>query len=99
MITLLVLVICVFSGCVGSSRTTSVAGVNHGGIAVSGATGKMVLFLDGVEAGLALKFDGKKSYLDVDAGTHVVTVKDELGNVVFKKTIYIDDILVTITVP
>jgi len=94
-----VLFVFVFSGCAGSATTSTISGTNHGGIAVNGASKKMILYIDGVEAGFANAFDGKKRYLDVETGTHVVSVKNAAGVLVFKKTIYIDDVLVTITIP
>lgn len=68
-------------------------------LAVANASSTALLLIDGVQVGLASSYDGKKQTLQLDRGTHKVTVQD-MGRVVFETTIYLgDDVTKTITVP
>lgn len=96
--TISALALVVLAGC--SYPNSSVRTVDsRPAIAVANASPSAVLLIDGVQVGLASSYDGKKQTLQLDRGTHKVTVQD-MGRVVYETTVYLgDDVTKTITVP
>jgi hypothetical protein len=68
-------------------------------LAITNASSSSVLFVDGMSVGPAAAYDGKKSTLQIDRGTHHIVVQDQ-GRTVFSQTVYLgDDLTKTITLP
>jgi hypothetical protein len=58
-------------------------------IGVTGAPEGATLFVDGLEMGLASKFDGKKHVLLVESGTHKIEVKSAAGGLLHSETVFL----------
>lgn len=68
-------------------------------IAIANASPTAVLLVNGVQIGPAAAYDGIKAKLQLDRGTHKVTIQD-MGRVVYETTVYLgDEVTKTITVP
>ncbi len=62
---------------------------NRPAIGISGAPSGAMLYVDGLEMGLANQWDGKKTVLLVESGTHLVEVKSASGKVLHSETIFL----------
>jgi hypothetical protein len=68
-------------------------------LAIANASPSSVLLINGVPVGSAAAYDGKKSTLQMDRGTHRIEVQDQ-GRTIYSQTIYLgDDLTKTITMP
>lgn len=58
-------------------------------IGISGAPKGATVHVDGLEMGSASQYDGEKSVLLVESGTHRVEVKSAAGEVLHSETIFL----------
>jgi uncharacterized protein YfaP (DUF2135 family) len=58
-------------------------------IGIEGAPAGATLFVDGLNMGLASKFDGKEHVLLVESGTHRVEVKSADGKLLHAETVFL----------
>jgi hypothetical protein len=67
-------------------------------LAVEGAPSGAQLFVDGNAVGDAGDYDGHPAVLLVEAGTHVVVVRDPSGKLLFRQTVFVESETKTIQV-
>lgn len=83
--------------CVGP--TTVVRAVDtRPAIAVSGAPGGTMLYVDGSAVGEARDYDGRPNVLRVEPGTHELVLRDGSGAVVFSQRVFVESELKTVVV-
>jgi len=58
-------------------------------IGVNGAPKGAILFVDGLEMGKAIQFDGSKNVLLVESGKHLIEVKSTDGKVLLSETLFL----------
>ena len=58
-------------------------------IGVSGAPADAVLYVDGLDMGVASQFDGKTNVLLVESGSHLIEVKSADGRVLHSETVFL----------
>ncbi len=58
-------------------------------IGVSGSPKGAVLYVDGLEMGTTIQFDGKQNVLLVESGKHLVEVKTADGKVLLSETLFL----------
>ena len=58
-------------------------------IGVSGAPEGAILFVDGLEMGKAIQFDGSENVLLVESGKHLIEVKSTDGKVLLSETLFL----------
>ena len=81
------------------ARTAPVSGGQHGpSLAVTGAPAGSQLFVDGKPMGEAAVYDGRPRVLLIEAGTHLVDVRDKAGRVLFEQTLFVESETKTIQV-
>jgi hypothetical protein len=67
-------------------------------LAVAGAPRGAQLFVDGNPVGEAGDYDGHPAVLLVEAGTHVVVVRDTSGKLLLRQTVFVESQTKTIQV-
>ena len=58
-------------------------------IGVSGAPKGAMLYVDGLEMGLASQYDGEKNVLLIESGKHLIEVKATDGKVLLSETLFL----------
>jgi hypothetical protein len=85
------------AACVGP--TTVVRTVDtRPGIAVAGAPGGTILYVDGAAVGDPGNYDGQPNILRVEPGTHHVEIRDARGAVIFSQRVFVESELKTVRV-
>jgi hypothetical protein len=85
------------AACVGP--TTVVRTVDtRPGIAVAGAPGGTILYVDGAAVGDPSNYDGQPNILRVEPGTHHVEIRDARGAVIFSQRVFVESELKTVRV-
>jgi hypothetical protein len=85
------------AGCVGPTTTVRTVDTRPA-IALVGAPGGTVLYVDGVAVGRASDYDGNPNVLRVEPGTHEIDVRDGAGRSVFNQRVFVESELKTIQV-
>lgn len=67
-------------------------------LAIAGAPGGTVLFVDGAAVGDPRDYDGRPNILRVEPGTHQVDIRDRAGNVLFSQRVFVESELKTVQV-
>ncbi len=67
-------------------------------IAIAGAPGGTVLYVDGAAVGDPNAYDGQPNSLRVEPGTHQVELRDHRGGVVFSQRVFVESELKTVQV-
>lgn len=67
-------------------------------LAVSGAPGGTVLYVDGHAVGDPRDYDGRPNVLRVEPGTHELVLRDGSGAVVFSQRVFVESELKTVVV-
>lgn len=92
----MLLTVFLFSGC--AMPTTSVRTVDdRPTLAIKGAPHGAVLFVDGLNMGLANKYDGDPTILAVEPGTHIIRVIEN-NNTIYEQKVFVEGSLKTITI-
>ncbi len=79
---------------------TTVKGVNaQPGVIIKNAPGETTLWVDGVAVGPANKYDGDKSYLQLEPGSHNIKVKSAGGKILANKKIFVYSEVQTLQLP
>lgn len=68
------------------------------GLSFEGAPEGAQVYVDGLLAGDAEKFDGQPGVLTVEPGTHQITVKNRDGSVLMEQKVYVESEIKTIKV-
>ncbi len=85
------------TGCVGPTTTVRTVDTRPA-LAVTGAPGGMVLFVDGIAVGRASDYDGNPNVLRVEPGTHEIDVRDGAGQSIFRQRVFVESELKTVQV-
>lgn len=85
------------AACAGPTTTVKTVDTRPA-IAIQGASGGLVLFVDGARVGEAAAYDGNPTILRVEPGTHDVELRDGGGRVVFKERVFVESELKTVKV-
>ncbi|HEY4712338.1 MAG TPA: hypothetical protein VIH69_06690 [Dehalococcoidia bacterium] len=67
-------------------------------LAIKGAPEKSILYVDGLEIGEAIMYNGEPKTLIIQPGTHLVTVKSPEGVLIFNQKIFVESELKTISI-
>ena len=67
-------------------------------LAFEGAPKGAVVYVDGLNMGDAEKYDGQPGVLVVEPGTHLVSIKDRNGSVIFERKLYVESEIKTLKV-
>jgi hypothetical protein len=67
-------------------------------LAIAGAAGGLMLFVDGTAIGDPRSYDGNPNILRVEPGTHDIELRNAAGAVVFRERVFVESELKTVTV-
>ena len=84
--------------CISTPSTTVKTPDSRPSLAVMGAPEGSQLFVDGKPVGEAAVYDGRPRVLLIEAGTHLVDVRDKAGRVLFEQTLFVESETKTIQV-
>ena len=84
--------------CISTPSTTVKTPDGRPSLAVTGAPEGSQLFVDGKQMGEAAVYDGRPRVLLIEAGTHLVDVRDKAGRVLFEQTVFVESETKTIQV-
>jgi len=84
--------------CTSMPSTTVKTPDSRPSLAVTGAPAGSQLFVDGKPMGEAAVYDGRPRVLLIEAGTHLVDVRDKAGRVLFEQTVFVESETKTIQV-
>jgi len=84
-------------GCVGPTTTVKTVDTRPA-LAIQGAAGGLILYVDGARVGEAQRYDGNPDILRVEAGTHEIELRDGAGVVVFRQRVFVESELKTVKV-
>lgn len=86
----------IMSGC--SLPETTVRTVDsRPSIAVTGTSAEAELIIDGLNMGMAKKYNGASQVLVIEPGSHRVTILDN-GNIIYDRTVFVESELKIISV-
>lgn len=85
------------AACVGPATTVRTVDTRPA-IAISGAPGGTVLYVDGNAIGDPASYDGRPNVLRVEPGTHDVEIRDRSGAVLFSQRVFVESELKTVVV-
>jgi hypothetical protein len=92
---LLLLSVVFMVGCGGPSTAVKSA-PDRAGIVIKNAPESSVLYVDGVTVGPASDFNGKKKYLELEAGSHLIVIKSDANKILTRQEIFLDSEIKTI---